>query len=309
MLIILYAILPVFLLIALGYGLKHFKFLGKDLFSGLEHLCYYFLFPPLIIQTLADSDFKSLEINNFLTVTMLNLFLVIGFAVLIYPIAKKLNLNGGKYSSLFQGITRWHGFIALTIAANLFPTQGIVYITIILATYTPILSTINVIVLSLTAQNQGFSILGLLSKIILNPVVYSCLIGLMLNVTGFELPTIVSNIFNLLGRSAMGLSLIALGGALVLTHVKSSFKIITFSVVVKLLLVPLSMFIIGKWLGLEGIGFAIALIAASVPTASSGYILARKMGGDAILLANIISIQTILSLFTMPLILHYSTAI
>ena len=306
MLISLYAILPVFMLIAGGYLGKKFKIVDEVLLAGLEHLCFYFLFPALIIYTFAKADFKSLELSHFMLAILLNLGLFIVLGLIIRPFTKKHGLGGPQYSSLFQGVTRWHGFIALTIAGNLYGADGLVYLTIIMATYTPILNVVNVIVIGISTNSQSSSYKQLALKVVKNPIIIACLLGNMLNITPMELPAIAGNTLFLLGRGAMGLGLISLGGALVINHIHSSYRLISYSIIIKLLLMPLSMYVICIWLDVGGVALSVAIIAAAVPTAAGGFVLARKMGGDALLMANIITAQLCVSLFTMPLILNYS---
>jgi malonate transporter len=60
----------------------------------------------------------------------------------------------------------------------------------------------------------------------------------------------------------------------------------------------------GAWFfGIDGMPRTVAVIAASVPTAASSYILARQMGGDAPLMANLITVQVLMSAVTLPVMI------
>lgn len=72
-------------------------------------------------------------------------------------------------------------------------------------------------------------------------------------------------------------------------------------VVFKLVLMPVIALVLAVWFGLSGDSLAIVAICAAVPTSTSAYVLARQMGGDAPLLAQIITLQTILAAITMPI--------
>jgi hypothetical protein len=64
---------------------------------------------------------------------------------------------------------------------------------------------------------------------------------------------------------------------------------------------------IGAWIfGIEGMPRTVAVIAGAVPTASSSYVLARQMGGDAPLMANLITIQVIAAIITLPAMIWFS---
>ncbi|MEM7568002.1 MAG: AEC family transporter, partial [Pseudomonadota bacterium] len=75
------------------------------------------------------------------------------------------------------------------------------------------------------------------------------------------------------------------------------------SCAIRLLAVPAIAYLAALGLGLARTETAIVIIASSVPTASAAYVLAQKMGGDAPLMARIITVQTLLAFLTMPLFL------
>ena len=73
------------------------------------------------------------------------------------------------------------------------------------------------------------------------------------------------------------------------------------SCALKLVLMPIFAISLGLAFGLSGTNLAIVVCCASVPTASSAYLLARQMGGDAPLVAEILTLQTALAVITMPI--------
>jgi malonate transporter len=79
------------------------------------------------------------------------------------------------------------------------------------------------------------------------------------------------------------------------------------SLFLKLVLMPLIGVTLALWFGLSGPNLAIVVACSAVPTSSSAYVLARQMGGDAPLLAQIITMQTILAAITMPIAIAITT--
>jgi predicted permease len=69
----------------------------------------------------------------------------------------------------------------------------------------------------------------------------------------------------------------------------------------KLVVMPIIAVSLGLAFGLSGANLAIVACCASVPTASSAYVLARQMGGNAPLVAEILTLQTALAVITMPI--------
>jgi hypothetical protein len=70
---------------------------------------------------------------------------------------------------------------------------------------------------------------------------------------------------------------------------------------------PLIAVSLARLFGVEGSDIAIAAIAASVPTASASYVLARQLGGNAPLMAEILTLQTLLAMLTMPMMIALLT--
>ena len=71
--------------------------------------------------------------------------------------------------------------------------------------------------------------------------------------------------------------------------------------VLKLLLMPAMAIAAGKVLGLDAVSLAVVACCAAVPAAPNAYLLARQMGGDAELMAQILTLQTLLAAVTMPI--------
>jgi predicted permease len=67
---------------------------------------------------------------------------------------------------------------------------------------------------------------------------------------------------------------------------------------------PVLMILLAWLVGLEGLPRTVAIIAGAVPTASTAYVMARKMGGDAELMANIVTLQIVTSAVTLPLFIY-----
>jgi malonate transporter and related proteins len=142
-----------------------------------------------------------------------------------------------------------------------------------------------------------------------NPLIWACAIGLAINVTHLPLPKLWHEIADALGRSALAIGLLVTGAGLHLEGLFRSSLAAGVAVFLKLVLMPVIALALALWFGLTGSNLAVVTICATVPTASSAYVLARQMGGDAPLLAQIITLQTILAAVTMPIAIALVTAL
>lgn len=124
--------------------------------------------------------------------------------------------------------------------------------------------------------------------------------GAGLNLTSIGLPVYIREIFDILSGGALGLGLLVVGGGLQLGKVREQRGLVLFGALLRLLGMPALMFS-GAWLfGIKGLPLVVAVLAGAVPTAASSYVLARQMGGDAPLMANLITAQVLLAIITLP---------
>jgi hypothetical protein len=297
------ALIPVIAIILLGMLLRRTPLFTDESWLGFENLCYFVLFPALLIKTLATAKIASTELLLFSAMVLFAIFGMSLLLLLFQPLMRRwLGIGGASFTSLFQGATRWHGFIALSIVGLLFGDEGVAYMAIIMAVIIPPLNVINVSVLArFTDGDSGLR--DVLRKLLKNPFIIACGIGATLNLSGFGLPPQIFSLLDILGGGALGLGLLTVGAGLHFSLVLDHRLLVSFGAAIRLLGMPLLMFT-GAWLfGIEGVPRTVAVIAAAVPTASTSYILARQMGGDAPLMANLITVQVVAAALTLPVMI------
>jgi malonate transporter len=306
MLLVISALLPVFTVIVLGYYLRHSSLLDESAWRGLENLCYFVLFPVLLVKTLAVADIGSAEIVRFSGALLFAIFTMTGLLLLLYPLLQRyFNVSRAAFSSLVQGATRWHGFIALSIVGLLLGDVGVAYLAVTMAVIIPPLNIINIIVLAHYGEIEN-NLLQVLGKLVRNPFIIACALGAFLNITGLGLAPLLYNIADIIGSGALGLGLLAVGAGIHLSGIRDHRGLVVFGALLRLLGMPLLMLAGCLLFGVEGLPRTIAMLAGAVPTASSSFVLARQMGGDAPLMANLITLQVFAAVVTLPLVIWVS---
>ncbi len=301
MLPVLQATLPVFAIIVLGFGLRKGGFIAADKWSAVEDLCFYVLFPAILAKTMIEADLSGIKAGAF-TLTLLISLAVTGSTMLaLWPVLRRaFGTKPAQFSTIYQTVTRWHGFIALAIVINLYGPTGAALIAIVFAVMVPILQVSNILVLAAFSDKKA-DLRKVALTIVKNPMIWGIGMGLLLN--GVAIWPSVMSTLDLLGRSALGMSLLALGAGLSMKAAMHPSKEMLIGLVGKLLFTPMVMMGAAYALGVVGLERNVLLIAAAVPTAMNGYVLARKMGGDAELYATISTVQTVISFATIPLFL------
>ena len=301
MAIVLAGLLPVFLLIVLGVVLKRTLMRLETQWHGLERLTYYVLFPMLLIQTLVKADLSSVPVAGVGGALLLAALLMSMLCLALRPLLHRLAVDGPAFTSIFQGATRWQTYVALAVSGNLFGTAGLALASVAMVAIIPLVNVLSVAVLAHYASPEKQSLRSIVMTLLRNPLIWACAIGLVINVIHLPLPKIWHQVAGALGGSSLAIGLLVTGAGLHLEGLLRPSAAAVLGVVLKLILMPALGIALGLAFGLSGTNLVIVAACSAVPASSSAYVLARQMGGDAPLLAQIITLQTILAAVTMPI--------
>ncbi|MFP3920074.1 MAG: AEC family transporter [Dichotomicrobium sp.] len=301
MLTTLNAVAPIFLVILTGTLLKRIKLVPAEMWPIVEHICFYLLMPFLIIRTLARADLGAIPIADFAIVIAGGVIGMASLLLLLRPVTeRRFGISGPSFTSIFQGATRFHGFMALAIVGSLYGEEGVALSGIAIGVMVPLINMLNVAILTIFGNAEARpDWTRVLLKIISNPLIVACVIGFALNITG--IPGFIYGAIDIIGDGGLGLALLAVGAGLSAGRALETKLLVSAGVLIRLLGMPLLVVLLSWVVGLEGITRTVAIITGAVPTASSAYVMARQMGGDADLMANITTMQVLLAAITLPL--------
>lgn len=294
------SLLPVFALIALGAAVARTKLLSAEGWQGLERINYWVLFPALLFASIVSADISRGDAGR-LALAVIAADVVIALAVL--GARPFLRLSGPAFTSVFQGSVRWNGYVGLGLAGSLLGDAGLGLAAVAAAVLVPLNNLLSVYVLSRFAGAEPASIRQTLRSIALNPLILATVSGGLMLVAGLQPSRPVLDTLDLLGRATIALGLLCVGAAIDLGPLRRAGVTVLSTSAVKLLVAPALAFAACLALGLTGAPMVAAVLCMAAPLAPSSYILARQMGGDATLAANLVTATTLLSLVTVPLIL------
>lgn len=300
------SLVPVFLIIAAGWAAKATGFVEERHWAGLERATYVIFFPALIVDTLARADLASVPVLG-TGGALVGAILAVSAAILALrvPLERGLAVGGPAFTSLFQGATRWNTFVALAVAGSLYGQRGVTVMAVAIAVMVPLLNVLAVSVLGRYASGRPQGGAAFARTLATNPFIWSCALGLALNLAAPPLPKPAWSFVEILGRAALGAGLLVVGAGLDLRRLVTPNLLHLGSCLAKLLVLPVVAALLARALGVSGVDLGITVLAASVPTASGAYVLAKQMGGDAPLMAEMITIQTLAALLTMPLMMAW----
>jgi malonate transporter len=299
--VVLGALAPVFLLIVLGFVLKKSLMRLETQWHGLERLVYYVLFPALLIETLARANLASVPVAGVGGALFFSALLMSGMCLGMRPFLAARGIDGPAFTSIFQGATRCQTYVALAVAGNLYGDLGLALASVAMVAIIPLVNVFSVAVLAHYASPERQSVRTIVMTVVRNPLIWACAIGLAINVSHLPLPRVWHEVAEALGRSSLAIGLLVTGAGL---HLEGLFRpnaAAALTVFLKLIAMPVMAAALALLFGLSGPNLVIVVSCSAVPASSSAYVLARQMGGDAPLLAQIITLQTILAALTMPI--------
>ena len=282
---------PDFALILLGFLLMRFTDWGTQFWSGLEKLIYYFLFPALLFYSTARTPFDFGTTGKMLQVALIAVACGIALGWLAKPLFRSPPM---MFESGVQTAFRFNSYIALAIASRLGGEQGTSLMALIIGFAVPIC---NMAAVHALVHRSG----GLLQELAKNPLLMATAAGMAFNLLGFHLPEIISATLSRMSNASIAVGLLTVGAGLRLSGLHEAKGLAAYFLAVKLLALPAIGYFLGTWMGLQGLQMQIAVAFCALPTASSAYVLAARMGGNGPFVAFLISAGTVLSVLTMPI--------
>jgi predicted permease len=282
---------PDFSLILLGFLLMRFTDWGPQFWSGLERLIYYVLFPALLFYSTAHTAFDFADTRKMLQIALCAIVAGIALGWLAKPLFKAGPMI---FESGVQTAFRFNSYIGLAIASRLGGIEGTSLMALLIGFAVPLC---NMAAVHALVHKNG----GLLRELAKNPLLIATASGLAFNLLGLHLPEIIGATLSRMANASIAVGLLTVGAGLRLSGLHEAKGISAYFLAVKLLALPAIGYLLGRWAGLPPMQLQIAVTFCALPTASSAYVLASRMGGNGPYVAFLISASTVLSVVTLPL--------
>ena len=300
---ILGSLIPVFLIILLGYGLQKTSFPGDSFWPGAERLIYFLLFPALLFSSTANATWELHSIASMVWAALLTM-LVTTFLLLIFR--TKLTKTKGAFTSLFQGSIRFTTYIGLAAVFALFGDSGLHIAAVLITILIPLVNILSVMVLvRFGGQKNGWH--WIIMSVARNPLIIACVLGMTFNLTGLGMPVAFDNFVRILGRASLPLGLLAVGASMQLSTIKKAGPEMVTACLMKLVFLPGLMWTACYIFQTDKLSTAVAVLFAALPGSPLSYILAKQLGGDSKLMATIVTVQTGVSMLTLPVVVALVT--
>ncbi len=259
----------------------------------IEKLVYFVLFPCLLFFSVATSNFDVNTVGAFALGGPAVIFtaFLLGWSGLLFS-----NMGRVDFASGLQTAYRFNSYIGLALASRLGGQSAVANIAILLALGVPLCNVLAVGTMSKGGRLSAFV------DILKNPLIIGTCLGIAAKLMGVQVPEPVMLTLERLAQAAVSLGLLAVGAGLVFSGLKGNWPVSVWWLFVKLLVSPLVAVLYAHFTGLGQEQTMVLLVFSAIPSASSAYILAARMGGNAPLVACLISMSTVGAAITLPLV-------
>jgi len=286
---------PDFSLIACGWLLCRYSALDRRVWDQVESLVYYFLFPVLLFHSIVRSplDFGATSALLSAGVAMSLCGIALAYALPHLPWLGT-RIDRRDHAASAQVAFRFNSFICLALADRLAGAQGLLLIAVLIGVCVPLLNVAAVWPMARHAQS------GFVHQLVRNPLIIATASGLLANVLGFTVPPWLEPSLSRIGAASLALGLMAAGAGMQFASLARG-KVLAVSVLtIRHLILPLVAFGLVRWLRLEPTQAAVLMAFSAVPTASSAYVLAARMGYNGPFVAGLVTLSTLLGVLSLP---------
>ena len=286
---------PDFSLILCGYLVCRYTALNRTVWEQVETLVYYFLFPVLLFQSVLKSPLNVREASSLIAAGLLMALISIAMAYsLPYLPWVGRRIDRREHAASAQVAFRFNSFIALAIIDRLAGPQGTLLIAVLIGFCVPVFNTAAIWPMVRHA-NRGFA-----RELLRNPLIIATASGLAANLAGLHIPVWLEPTLSRIGSASIALGLMAAGAGMQFALLANAKTLAVGLLAIRHFMTPLVGFGLSRLFGLDPVQTTVLLAFSALPTASSCYVLAARMGYNGAYVAALVTLSTLLGMASLP---------
>ena len=291
---------PDFSLILCGYLLCRYTPLDRTVWQPVEGLVYYFLFPVLLFQSVTKSPLDLGVTSSLLAAGVLMALASIAMAYsLPWVPGLRRYIDRREHAGAAQVAFRFNSFIALALADRLAGAQGLLLIAVLIGVCVPIYNVAAVWPMARHAQK------GLARELVRNPLIIATASGLVANMLGFSMPGWIEPAVTRIGAASLALGLLAAGAGMQFGSLANAKALAAAVLGIRHFATPLVAIGLAHLFRLDAVQTSVLMAFSALPTASSAYVLAVRMGYNGPYVAGLVTLSTLLGLVSLPFALGF----
>jgi malonate transporter len=300
---ILNSLFPVFAIIVLGHILKRFGWTNDLFLSNSDRLIYFIFFPILLFWKIGTAPPAASMNLDYCLAGLSAVTVVFVLSIFYIKIFRVGEFQAGTFS---QSCYRFNTYVGMALVLNAFGEAGGRYFGILIGIIIPWVNVMAVTVLiwfsgrRLTLWKQ---VQVTFKAVFSNPLFIACIAGLIFSNTLKVFPKSIDNTFTLFSMVTLPLALLSIGGTLTLKNLKKYFSLSIVASGFKLIVLPLTGYFMLSAFNVTGLPFKVSMILFTLPTSTAMYVLSSQLNSDTDLASANIFLSTILSFFSLSLVL------
>ena len=286
---------PDFSLILCGYFLCRYTGLNRPVWQQAEFLVYYFLFPVLLFHSIVKSPLDIQTTSSFLLsgITMGLVGIGLSYSLPYWPWLGR-HIDARDHAASAQIGFRFNSFIALALVERLAGSEGLLLIAVLIGFCVPMFNVAAVWPMARHGES------GLWRELIRNPLILATTGGLAFNLLGLSVPAFIDPTLSKIGGAALTLGLMSVGACLEIKALYQAKLLGSLLMGLKHLALPLIAWGLAQWFQLNELQTLVLLIFSALPTASTCYVLASRMGYNGPYVAGLVTLSTLLGMLSLP---------
>ena len=286
---------PDFSLILCGYLVCRHTALNRSVWEKVDALVYYFLFPVLLFHSIVRSPLDLVAASSLIAagVTLGVSGIALAYALPHLPGLSR-HIDARQHAASAQVAFRFNSFVGMAMAERLAGAQGLLLLAVLAGFCVPLFNVGAVWPMARHSQRHFGR------ELLRNPLIIATFCGLSANLLGFRLPVWLEPTVTRIGAAALALGLMAAGAGLQFSSLTQARALSVGVLTIKHLLLPLIALGLSLAFGLSPVQTTILLCFSALPTASSSYVLAARMGYDGGYVAGLVTLSTLLALASLP---------
>ena len=286
---------PDFSLIICGYLVCRYTALNRTVWEQVESLVYYFLFPVLLFHSIVKSPLDLVAASSLISAGLLMGLAGIAMAYsLPYLPWLGRRIDRREHAASAQVAFRFNSFIGLALADRLAGSEGLLLISVLIGVCVPMFN--MAAVWPMARHNQS----GFAKELLRNPLIIATATALVVNMLGFTMPIWLEPTVTRIGAASLALGLMAAGAGMQFVHLSQAKTLAVAVLSIRHFLTPLVGLVLAKLFNLSPAQTAILLAFSALPTASSAYVLAARMGYNGGYVAGLVTLSTMLGVVSLP---------
>lgn len=290
------AVLPMCLIMALGYGTRRLGWIRREEISAINKIAFRIFLPCLLYYNVYCSDLSGSFDPLLMAYAVGGVLLTFGLSLGYTLLTEKLPERRGV---MIQGMFRSNYVImGIPVATALLGADQLGTVSILIAVVVPLFNMLSVVVLEVF-RGQKPKPLHILGQIAKNPLVIGSVLGILTLAAGIRLPHILEQTIQNISAIASPLQLFLLGAFFQFSGLKTYRRELVTVSAAKLIVSPGLFLGLGALLGFRDVAFVSLIGVFASPTAVNSFTMAQQMGGDAELAGDIVVTTSAASILTM----------